>query len=210
MIKILIAEDHKIFREGVKQILCSTFGTVKCDEASTKQKILDCVLNNQYDTVLLDLSIANGSGLEVIKQIKAERPKLPILALSSLSDDRLAFRALKARAAGVLTKLSTPDELVEAIHRVAQGRKYVTPFFTEKLAWYLEVDEQGPPHKKLSDREYQIMCMIASGKPVKKISEDLSLSAKTVSTYRARMLNKLQLKNNAEVTYYAIKQELVN
>lgn len=209
MIRILIADDHTIVREGLKQILAETPDMIVADEARNGQEVLNKVWKNEYDVVLLDISMPGRSGLDVLKQLKGERPKLPILILSMYSEEQYAMRALRAGASGYMTKESAPDELIEAIRKVSQGRKYVSPSLAEKLAISLEVGEEKPPHEMLSDREYQVMCMIASGKTIKEIAEEISLSVKTISTYRSRILEKLSLKTNAAITHYAVQNRLV-
>jgi len=209
LIKILIADDHAIVREGLKQIVVETSDMVVADEASTGHEVLDKVRNNEYTVVVLDISMPGGDGLNILKQIKRERHKLPVLVLSVHSEEQYAVRALRAGAAGYLTKESAPSELISAIRRVSGGRKYISPLLAEKLALDLESDREKPRHETLSDREYQVMCMIASGKRVKEISEELCLSVKTISTYRSRILEKMRMNNNAELTHYAIKHGLV-
>jgi two-component system invasion response regulator UvrY len=209
MIRILIADDHTIVREGLKQILAETPDMVVADEARNGQEVLTKVENNQYDVVLLDISMPGRSGIDILKQLKGEHPKLPILILSMYSEEQYAMRALRAGASGYMTKESAPDELIVAIRKVSQGRKYVSPSLAEKLAISLEVGEEKPPHELLSDREYQVMCMIASGKTIKEIADELSLSVKTISTYRSRILEKLGLKTNAAITHYAVQNKLV-
>lgn len=209
MIKILIADDHAIVREGLKQIVAETSDIVVADEASTGHEVLDKVRANDYDVVVLDISMPGGDGLNILKQIKREIPKLSVLVLSMHPEEQYAVRVLKAGAAGYLTKESAPDELISAIRKVATGRKFVSSFLAEKLALDLESDRGTLPHEMLSDREYQVMCMIASGKRTKEIAEELYLSIKTISTYRSRILEKMRMKNNAELTHYAVKQGLV-
>lgn len=209
MIKILIADDHAIVREGLKQIVAETSDMAVADEASTGHEVLDRVRDNDYDVVVLDISMPGGDGLNILKQIKRERPKLSVLILSMHPEKQYAVRVLKAGAAGYLTKESAPDELITAIKRVATGRKYVSSSLAEKLAFDLEHDTMQPLHEILSDREYQVMCMIAGGKRAKEIAEELCLSIKTISTYRSRILEKMDMKNNAELTHYAIKEGLV-
>jgi DNA-binding NarL/FixJ family response regulator len=166
--------------------------------------------NKEYDVVLLDISMPGRSGLDILKQLKGERPKLPILILSMYSEEQYAMRALRAGASGYMTKESAPDELIVAIRKVSEGRKYVTPSLAEKLAISLELGEEKAPHELLSDREYQVMCMVASGKTIKEIADELSLSVKTISTYRSRILEKLSLKTNAAITHYAVQNRLVD
>jgi len=209
MIRILIADDHAIVREGLKQIVAETSDMVVADEASSGHEVLNKVRDNEYDVVVLDISMPGGDGLNILKQIKREIPKLFVLVLSMHPEEQYAVRVLKAGAAGYLTKESAPDELITAIRRVSTGRKYVSSSLAEKLALDLVSEKEKPLYETLSDREYQVMCMIASGKKVKEIAEELCLSVKTISTYRSRVLYKMRMKNNAELTHYAIKQGLV-
>jgi two-component system invasion response regulator UvrY len=209
MIKILIADDHAIVRKGLKQIVSETPDIIVTDEASTGYEVLEKVRGNDYDAVVLDISMPGGDGLNILKQIKKGKPKIPILVLSVHPEDQYAVRALRAGAAGYLTKESAPDELITAIRRVSGGRKYVSSLFAEKLASELESDRERPLYEMLSDREYQVLCMMASGKRVKEIADELCLSVKTISTYRARILEKMRMKSNAELTHYAIKHGLV-
>lgn len=209
MIKILIADDHRIVREGLKQILAETPDMVVADEASNGQEVMEKIWENDYDVLLLDISMPGRSGLDILKQLKSERPKIAVLVLSMYSEEQYAMRALRAGASGYMTKESAPDELIDAIRKVSKGRKYISPTVAEKLAFSLEVGDERPPHETLSDREFQVMCMIASGRTIKDISTELSLSVKTVSTYRTRILEKMRMRNNAELTHYAIQNRLV-
>lgn len=210
MIKILVADDHAIVREGLKQILVETSDIVVAGEASDGNQALNQVRKGDYDLVLLDIAMPGMSGLEVLKQLKSERPDLPVLMLSMYPEEQYAVRTLKAGASGYLTKESAPDELIAAIRKVCMGGKYVTSSLAENLAFYLEMDSDRPAHELLSDREYQVMLMIGSGKRVKEIADELSLSVKTISTNRSRALRKMGMKTNAELTYYAIKHGLVH
>jgi two-component system invasion response regulator UvrY len=209
MIRILIADDHRIVREGLKQILAENPDMIVADEASNGQEVIGKIWENDYDVVLLDISMPGRSGLDILKQLKTERPKLSVLVLSMYSEEQYAMRALRAGASGYMTKESAPDELIEAIRKVSTGRKYISPTVAEKLAFSLEASDERPPHENLSDREYQVMCMIASGKTIKAIADELSLSVKTISTYRTRILEKMKMKNNAELTHYSIQNRLV-
>ena len=209
MIKILIADDHAIVREGLKQIVAETSDMVVADEASSGHEVLDKVRSNEYTVVVLDISMPGGDGLNILKQIKKEKLKLPVLVLSVHPEEQYAVRVLKAGAAGYLTKESAPGELISAIRRVSTGRKYVSSLLAEKLAFDLQSEGETSLHETLSDREFQVMCMIASGKRVKDIGEELCLSVKTISTYRARILEKMRMKNSAELTHYALKHGLV-
>jgi DNA-binding NarL/FixJ family response regulator len=210
VIKILVADDHAIVREGLKQILVETSDIVVAGEASDGNQALNQVRKGDYDLVLLDIAMPGMSGLEVLKQLKSERPDLPVLMLSMYPEEQYAVRTLKAGASGYLTKESAPDELIAAIRKVCMGGKYVTSSLAENLAFYLEMDSDRPAHELLSDREYQVMLMIGSGKRVKEIADELSLSVKTISTNRSRALRKMGMKTNAELTYYAIKHGLVH
>ncbi|MEW6418585.1 MAG: response regulator transcription factor [Nitrospirota bacterium] len=209
MIKILVVDDHAVVREGLKQIISETPDMVVAAEASSAQEVLNKVRENNYDVVLLDISMPGRGGLDVLKQLKNEKTGLPVLILSIYPEDQYAMRALKAGASGYLTKESAPDELIAAIRKISQGRKYVSASLAEKLASEMEIGAEKPPHEMLSDREYQVMYMIAKGKTIKEIAGELSLSVKTISTYRSRILEKMRMKNNAELTRYAIKNHLV-
>jgi len=207
--KILIADDHTIVRKGLKQLLDENADMIVAGEANNGHEVLDRIRTGEYDVVMLDISMPGMSGIDVLKQLKTEKPKLPVLILSMHPEEQYAIRALRAGAAGYLTKESAPDELVSAIRKIVGGKKYISPLLAERLAFYLDTEVEKPLHEGLSDREYQVMCMIASGKTVGQIAETLSLSVKTVSTYRARILEKMNMKNNAELTHYAIHNRLV-
>ena len=210
MIRILIGDDHAIVREGLKQILAETSDMAVAGEAANGQEVLEQVSKNDWDLLLLDIAMPGRGGMDILKQLRSERPELPVLMLSMYPEEQYAVRALKAGASGYLTKESAPEELIAAIRKVSEGGKYVSSSLAEKLAVYLETDHEKPVHELLSDREYQVMLMIASGKTVKQIADELSLSVKTISTYRSRTLRKMEMKNNAEITYYAIKHALVD
>jgi len=209
VIRILVADDHAIVREGLKQIVSEMPDMVVAGEASDGEEVLKEVQEDNYDVVLLDISMPGRSGLEVLKELKSQRAGLPVLMLSIHPEEQYAVRALRAGASGYLTKASAPAELVAAIRKAAVGGKYVTSSLAQKLASELTLDASEPPYRNLSDREYQVLCMIASGKAIKEIAEDMLLSAKTVSTYRSRVLAKLRLKSNAELVRYAIENRLV-
>ena len=209
MVNILIADDHAIVREGLKQIVADTSGLAVTGEAASEQETLELLRKHDFDVVLLDIAMTGRGGLEVLKQIKQDKPDLPVLMLSMYPEEQYAVRALKMGAAGYLTKVSAPDELIKAIKKIATGRKYVSASLAEKLAFNLEIDTEKPLHECLSDREFQVMCMIASGKTVKNIAEKLSLSVNTISTYRFRILDKMIMKTNSELTHYAIKNRLI-
>jgi DNA-binding NarL/FixJ family response regulator len=210
MIKILIADDHAIVRRGLKQILTETPDMVVAGEAHNGEELLEKMRSDRWDVVVLDISMPGRGGLDILKQLKSEQPKLPVLMLTIHPEDQYAVRVLRAGASGYLTKESAPDHLVEAIRKVARGGKYISPHLAEKLAFNLESLSEKPLHEALSDREFQVLRLIASGKTVKEIGEELSLSVKTISTYRTRILEKMKMKNNAELTHYAIQQKLVD
>jgi DNA-binding NarL/FixJ family response regulator len=208
--KILIADDHTIFREGLKHILTEYPDMIVADEARNGREVLEKIWNNDYDMVLLDISMPGMTGLEALKQLKNDRPKLPVLVLSMHPEEQYAVRALRAGASGYLTKESAPEELMTAIRKISQGRKYITSSLAERLALEMEADSEKPLHDVLSDREYQVLRMIAEGKTVKHIAEELSLSIKTVSTYRARIMEKMKMTTNAELMHYAMKHHLLD
>ena len=210
MIKILVADDHPVVRRGLRQILAETPDIVLGGEATNGLEVLSKVRSDHWDVVVLDISMPGRSGLDVLKDLKRERPKLPVLVLSMHAEDEYAVRVLKAGASGYLTKGAMPEEVVRAIKKVVSGGKYVTPRVAEKLVFDLGKDAEKPPHTTLSDREYDVMCMIASGKAVGNIAKELSLSVKTISTYRTRILEKMKLLTNTELTRYAISNRLVD
>jgi DNA-binding NarL/FixJ family response regulator len=210
MINVVVVDDHAVVREGLKRIISANPGMVVSGEAGDGHDAMRVVKTTPCDVVLLDITMPNRNGLDVLKQLHAESPRLPVLVLSMHAEDQYAIRVLRAGAAGYLTKESAPANLVQAIRKVVRGGKYVSPTLAEKLVFDLGTDGDKVPHEMLSDREFQVLCMIASGKTVGQIAEELGLSVKTISTYRVRILEKLQMKNNAELTRYAIKQGLVD
>jgi DNA-binding NarL/FixJ family response regulator len=210
MIRALIADDHAVVRQGLKQILGDTPEMVVAGEATTGQEVLDKIRAETWDVVVLDISMPDRSGLDVLKQLRSERPKLPVLVLSMHSEDQYAVRVLKAGASGYLTKDSAPDELVKAIRKVVSGGRYVSSFLAEKLAFEIGTDSSRLPHETLSDREFQVLRLIAAGKSVTEIAAELYLSPKTVSTYRARLLQKMNLGTTAELMHYAMQNHLID
>ena len=210
MQRIIIADDHPVVRAGIKQIIADSQDMEVAGEASDGNELLDKVRSDRFDVVVLDITMPGMNGLDVLKQIKVEYPKLPVLILSIHPEDQYAVRVLKAGASGYLTKASAPEKLVEAIRKISSGGKYVSSSLAEKLASELSKDYEAMPHESLSDREYQVTCLIASGKTVSEIADELSLSVKTVSTYRTRILEKMNMSSNAELTHYAIKNHLVD
>jgi two-component system, NarL family, invasion response regulator UvrY len=209
MIRVLIADDHAVVRRGLGHILTEKADMRVVGEAENVHELLALVREQPCDLVVLDVSMPGRSGLDVLKDMKQERPRLPVLILSMYPEDQYAVRALRAGAAGYLNKESAPEELVEAVRKVVAGRRYVSPLVAEKLACDLTSDGGGTPHETLSDREFQVMRLIGSGKSVTDIADELALSVKTVSTYRSRVLEKTGMKNNAELTHYAIQNRLV-
>jgi two-component system invasion response regulator UvrY len=208
--RILITEDHAVVRQGLKLILADHFKKAVFGEACNATEALARVWKEKWDVVVLDITMPGRSGLEVLKEIKRSRPKLPVLILSMHPEDQFAVRLLKAGAAGYLTKESAGEELAGAIKKVIGGGRYISPSLAEKMASYLTIDVRKAPHERLSDREFLILRMIASGKQVSQVARELSLSVSTVSTYRARILEKMDMKNNAELTHYALQKELVD
>jgi two-component system, NarL family, invasion response regulator UvrY len=198
-----------VVRQGLKLILADHFKRAHFGEARNAQEALDSVMRNGWDVVVLDINMPGRSGLEVLKEIKRVKPKLPVLVLSMNPEDQFAVRMLKAGAAGYLTKESAGNELVGAIEKVTNGGRYISPSLAERMASYLDMDVQKAPHERLSDREFLILRMMASGKTVSQIGRELSLSVKTISTYRTRLLQKMDMKNNAELTHYALQKGLV-
>ncbi len=210
MIKVIVVDDHAVVREGLKRIIAESGGMTVSGEAADGHEAMQVIKKEPCDVVLLDITMPNKSGLDVLKDLRAEQPRLPVLVLSMHPEDQYAVRVLRAGAAGYITKESAPAKLVQAIRKVVRGGKYVSPSLAEKLVYDLGTNTDKAPHEILSDREYQVLCMIASGKTVTQIAEELALSVKTISTYRVRILEKLQMNNNAEITRYAIKEGLVD
>jgi two-component system invasion response regulator UvrY len=210
MIKVVVVDDHAVVREGLKRIISENPGMTVTAEAGNGNEALNLVGNTPCDVVVLDISMPDKNGLDVLKQLHAESPRLPVLVLSMHAEDQYAVRVLRAGAAGYLTKESAPAKLVNAIRKVVRGGKYVSQALAERLVAELETNTDRAAHELLSDREYQVLCMIASGKTVTETANELALSVKTISTYRVRILDKLKMKTNADMTRYAIKQGLVD
>lgn len=207
--RILLTDDHAVVRQGLRRILADEFKSAVFAETSNAHEALARIWKEEWDVVILDISMPGRGGLEVLKEIKRHRPKLPVLVLSMHPEDQFAMRLLQAGAAGYMTKETAPEELVGAVKKVTQGGRYVSPALAEKMATYLALDVQKPPHERLSDREFQVLRSIASGRTVSEIAKELSLSVKTISTYRTRLLEKMGMKNNAEITHYSIQNHLV-
>jgi DNA-binding NarL/FixJ family response regulator len=209
MIKVLIADDHPIVRQGLRQILSGISDMEVAGEAVNAQDTLDQVRGGGWDVLVLDLTMPDRSGFDILKELKHEQPDLPVLVLSIHAEEQFVVRVLKAGAAGYLTKENAPAELIKAIRKVVSGGKYISPALAESLAFGLDTASEQPGHEVLSDREFQVMQMMASGKTLTEIAEELSLSAKTVSTYRTRLLEKMNLRTNAEIIRYAIENGLM-
>jgi two-component system invasion response regulator UvrY len=207
--RILIADDHAVVRQGLKQILAAEFKQAVFGEAGNGQQAIDMAWKEPWDVLVLDITMPGQSGLDVLKTIKKSRPKLPVLMLSMHPEDQFAVRMLKIGASGYMTKESAPAALVGAVKKVMSGGRYVSAALAEKMAAYLAIDVQTLPHERLSDREFSVLRLIASGKTVSAIAKELSLSVKTISTYRTRILEKTGMKNSAELTHYAIQNQLV-
>jgi DNA-binding NarL/FixJ family response regulator len=209
MINVLVVDDHAIFREGIKKVLSATSDIQVVDEAGNGRDALRMMTENSYDVVLLDLAIPEIHGLDVLRAIKIKKQQMPILVLSIYPEEQYAVRVLKEGASGYLTKESVPSDLVRAIRRASQGGRYVSDCLGERLADQVVSDEEKLPHDTLSSKEYQVFQMIANGKSVKEIARDLSLARTTISTYRSRILSKLDLKSNAQLVRYAVEHNLV-
>lgn len=209
MIKVLIADDHALIRKGLKQLLDDTDDMRVIGEAENGMQAIRMVEETDYDVVLLDISMPDKHGVDVLKQIRANRPQLPVLMLSMHPEEQYALRSMKAGAAGYLNKQSAPLQLVTAIRQVASGKKYISTELAEQLANGLSQGYQELLHQTLSNREYQTLCLMASGKKLSEMAEIMSLSPKTVSVYRSRLLEKMKLKNNAEAIHYAISNHLI-
>jgi DNA-binding NarL/FixJ family response regulator len=210
MIRVLIADDHAILRRGLSDIISETKDMQVCGEAENGAQAVRVAREQPVDVVLLDITMPDRNGLDTLKQLKKEKPKLAVLMLSMHPEEIYALRAIKAGASGYLNKASAPALLITAIRQVASGRRYISPAVAEALAGTIADGSDGAPHATLSDREYETMRLIASGKTLTQIAADMSLSVKTVSVYRARLLQKMNLKNNSELTHYALKNQLVD
>jgi DNA-binding NarL/FixJ family response regulator len=210
MIRVIIVDDHAIVRQGLKRILSETPDMTVAGEAENGVEALKKIREGEWDVVLLDVSMPGRNGADTLKQILSENRGGKVLILSMYPEDQYAVRLLKAGASGYMTKETAPEELVEAIRKVAQGKKYISPTLAELLLIELDSDADKPPHERLSDREYQVFRMLGSGRTVSEIAASMSLSVKTISTHRSHVLEKMKLKNNAEITLYAIQNGLVD
>lgn len=209
MIRVLIADDHSVVREGIKQILNAMPDMRVVDEASTGEDVLRKARGSEWDVLVLDISMPGRSGFDILLDLQSEMPQRPVLVLSMHAEDQYARRVLKAGASGYLNKESVPEELIKAIRKVVEGGKYVSPSLAEQLAFEMGSPATLTPHENLSDREFQVLRMIAAGQSVSQIAQELSLSVKTVSTYRARILEKMNMTTNADLIHYAIDNKLV-
>jgi DNA-binding NarL/FixJ family response regulator len=207
-IRILIADDHPLIRKGLKDILVSGIRGAFCGEAKSAQEVLDQVERSIWDLVILDISMPGRSGLDVLKDLKRDRPKLPVLILSAHPESQYGARVLMAGASGYIHKESAPDDLVRAVGQVLAGHRYVSPAMAESLAAHLRPDPGRPPHESLSDREFELLRLIGSGKTTAQAAADLHLSPATISTYRARLLTKMNMKTTAELMHYVISNGL--
>jgi two-component system, NarL family, invasion response regulator UvrY len=209
MIRILIADDHAIVRKGLKQLLLEEYPSAKMEEVGDAETLINKVVQDSWDVVICDLSMPGRSGLDALRQIKQTAPSLPVLIMSMHPEDQYALRVLKAGASGYLSKDSIHDELIRAIHTVLLGKKFITPSIAEKLAEAFDSDNGMQSHESLSDREFDVFKLIAAGKSVSEIAAQLSLSVTTVSTYRARIMEKMNMRSNAELTRYALEKKLI-
>lgn len=210
MIKVLIADDHPIVRRGLRDVLADVGDIFIGGEASSAAEVVQLVREQRWDVVVLDISMPGGNGIELIDVIRRERPEARVLILTVFSEEQYAVRAIRAGAAGFLTKESAAEKLIEAIVKIANGGRYVTPELAETLASMLAGETSGQPHERLSDREFEILKMLASGRTVSQVAQELALSVKTVSTHRTRILRKMNMKTNAELTHYAVRRGLVD
>jgi len=210
MIRVLIADDHTVVRQGLKQILSTDPQLSVVAEAANGNEVLRALEHTKVDVLILDITMPGRNGLDVLKEIKRMKSSLPILVLSMHPEDQFAIRVLRAGADGYITKESAPEELVGALRKVCNGGKYVSAELAEKLAVFIEDQKGVSPHEKLSDREFEVLRMLALGKTVTEVADELLLSVKTVSTYRSRVLDKLKMSTNAELTRYALQNNLIS
>jgi two-component system, NarL family, invasion response regulator UvrY len=209
MIKVFVADDHAVVRRGIKQILTDENDIEVSGEAANADEILSQIYKTETDILILDITMPGRNGLDVLIQVKQRKPELHILILSMHPEEEFAIRAIKSGASGYLNKDSVPDELITAVRKINSGGRYISASLAESIAFSLEKNSSDLPHENLSDREFQVMCLLASGNTLKQIAVELSLSVKTVSTYRTRILEKLRMKTNVELTHYAIRHRLV-
>jgi DNA-binding NarL/FixJ family response regulator len=210
MIKVFVADDHPVVREGLKKIFAKTNNIIVEGEARTGQEVLNKLEKKDYDLVLLDITMPGTSWLDVLRSLKKTKPQIPVVILSMHKEEEYIFRALKSGASGYLNKESIMTELVKAVEKVHRGGKYISESVADKLIGYFDAESEQPPHKTLSDREYDVMIRLARGKSTREIAEELFISINTVSTYRARILEKMRMKNIAEIIHYALKNDLLD
>lgn len=210
MLKILIADDHPVVRQGVKQILAEELQLKQFGEARNAREVLENVSKKKWDILILDINLPDMSGLEILRQLKKVHPDLPVLVLTVFDEDQIAIRVLKAGASGFVTKETMPNELIAAVKKIHSGGKYVSPSLAEKLVFNIYAEDEKPVHHKLSNREYQVICLIAAGKSVKQIADELYLSIQTIRTYRTRILEKMEMNTDAELIHYAIHHGLIH
>jgi DNA-binding NarL/FixJ family response regulator len=208
VIKILIADDHAIVRRGLRQILCETADLLVAAEVGTPAEVIAALERERFDVVVLDVALPGKSGIELIADVRRLRPEARVLVLTMFSEEQYAIRAIRAGAAGFLTKETAPEKLVEAVRKIAGGGRFISAELAETLASLVAGEAKGKPHELLSDREFEILKLIGSGKTVSQIAEELGLSVKTVSTHRTRILRKMHMKTNAELTHYVVKNDL--
>jgi DNA-binding NarL/FixJ family response regulator len=209
MIKVLVADDHAVVRRGLRQILSETPDILVAGEAATAAEVMSLARDQRWTVIVLDISLPGATGLQLLSEVRRERPETPVLILTAHAEDQYAVRAIRAGAAGFLSKETAPDKLIEAVRKVAGGGRYVSAELAETLASLLAGEGQGEPHERLSDREFEIFKMLASGKTVSEVAAELTLSVKTVSTHRTRILKKMEMRTNAELTHYAMRNKLV-
>jgi DNA-binding NarL/FixJ family response regulator len=209
MLRIVIADDHTIVRRGLRDVIKDEFPSAHVDEVGDAESLVKKVIKEEWDLVITDINMPGRSGLDALQQIKLHYPKLPVLVLSVYPEDQYGIRALKAGASGYMTKGAAPEELVQAIHTLLLGRKYITPAVAEKLASVFDKENDRPAHELLSDREFEVFKQLAQGKSVSEIAAAANLSVTTISTYRARILTKMNMRTNADITVYAVEKKLV-
>jgi len=209
MLKLLIVDDHAIVRKGLIQIISETGGMLVVGEAARASEVYEILAKKPVDILLLDINLPGVNGLEILKQVKNDYPEIAVLILTMFPEEQFAFRAIKGGASGYLTKESAPEELIKALHKISSGGKYISASLAEKLAFYIGTKDTDLPHQALSDREFQVMKMLAASKTVSEIAQELHLSVKTISTYRARILQKMRMNKNADLTQYAITNKLL-
>jgi DNA-binding NarL/FixJ family response regulator len=210
MLRVLIADDHPVVRQGVKQILAEELELEQFGEARNAKEVLDNVSRKKWDILILDINLPDMNGLEILRQLKKVHPDLPVLVLTVFDEDQIAIRVLKAGASGFVTKETMPNELIAAVKKIHSGGRYVSPSLAEKLVFNIYAEDEKPVHHRLSNREYQVICLIAAGKSVKQIAEELYLSIQTIRTYRTRILEKMEMSTDAELIHYAIQHGLIH